>query len=374
MPSPSYFSILTADVRYDTGLSDFAKLLYSDITALCNKKGYCDATNDYFATQFGKSKRTISATVGALADAGYICIEVERDASNAVIARKIWVQANARAAAEKAAAQISVQPTETKPAAQPVQERKEEPAPVQEQPAVQQQPVPAWEEPPAAHDEVPAAEEPAPVAEEPAPVAEEPEEAAPVLPSVQEPEEEPCDEEEPEEEQEPQDMEGMITLRRNETLPYPEAYEALSSIEKSCVDDILAYAESKEGAKKVVNDKSASVYYGKKLLVRILLRRDKITARLTVQNNEFIAYTDKEGLNIKAKPVDVRVDTPETIEHIKNIINITYNDFYEERARREEEKREARREARRLKREAEKKAAEEAAAAQPSADRQAEAE
>lgn len=217
-----------------------------------------------------------------------------------------------------------------------------------------------------------AAAEPAPA--EPAPVAQEPEEeTAPVEPSVQEPEEESCDEE-PEEEQEPQDVEGMITLRRNETLPYPEAYEALSSIEKSCVDDILAYAESKEGAKKVVNDKSASVYYGKKLLVRILLRRDKITARLTVQNNEFIAYTDKEGLNIKAKPVDVRVDTPETIEHIKNIINITYNDFYEERARREEEKREARREARRLKREAEKKAAEEAAAAQPSADRQAEAE
>ena len=217
-----------------------------------------------------------------------------------------------------------------------------------------------------------AAAEPAPA--EPAPVAEEPEEeTAPVEPSVQESEEEPCDEES-EEEQEPQDVEGMITLRRNETLPYPEAYEALSSIEKSCVDDILAYAESKEGAKKVVNDKSASVYYGKKLLVRILLRRDKITARLTVQNNEFIAYTDKEGLNIKAKPVDVRVDTPETIEHIKNIINITYNDFYEERARREEEKREARREARRLKREAEKRAAEEAAAAQPSADQQAEAE
>lgn len=212
-----------------------------------------------------------------------------------------------------------------------------------------------------------------PASAEPAPVAQEPEETAPVLPSAQESAEESCDEES-EEEQEPQDVEGMITLRRNETLPYPEAYEALSSIEKSCVDDILAYAESKEGAKKVVNDKSASVYYGKKLLVRILLRRDKITARLTVQNNEFIAYTDKEGLNIKAKPVDVRVDTPETIEHIKNIINITYNDFYEERARREEEKREARREARRLKREAEKKAAEEAAAAQPSADQQAEAE
>ena len=101
MTQSSYFSILTADVRYDPRLSDFAKLLYSDITALCNKKGYCDATNDYFATQFGKSKRTISATVTALADAGYITIEVERAANNEVICRKIWVQANARAAAEK---------------------------------------------------------------------------------------------------------------------------------------------------------------------------------------------------------------------------------------------------------------------------------
>lgn len=101
MTQPSYFSILTADVRYDERLSDFAKLLYSDITALCNKKGYCDATNDYFATQFGKSKRTISATVTALADAGYITIEVERAANNEVICRKIWVQANARAAMEK---------------------------------------------------------------------------------------------------------------------------------------------------------------------------------------------------------------------------------------------------------------------------------
>lgn len=215
-----------------------------------------------------------------------------------------------------------------------------------------------------------AASEPAPA--EAAPAAQEteeeetPAEPVPAQPAAEEAEnEEDGEPAEEQEEQEEQDTEGMVLLRRNETLPYPEAYEALSSIEKSCVDDILEYAESKEGSKKVVNDKSASVYYGKKLLVRIILRRDKITARLTVQNNEFIAYTDKEGLNIKAKPVDVRVDTPETIAHIKNIIDITYHDFYEERTRREEEKRQARREARRLKREAEKRAAEEAAAAQP---------
>ena len=203
--------------------------------------------------------------------------------------------------------------------------------------------------------EVATREEPAPApAPEPAPApveqpAEEPAaqpapaEAAPVVVPV-------AAEEEPAE-----DTEGMVMLRRNETVPYPEAYDQLSPIERRCVDEILDYAEAKEGSKKVVNDKAASVYYGKKLLVRILLRRGKIVARLTVQNNDFIAYTDKEGLNIKEKPIDVRIEAPETIEHIKNIIDITYNDFAEERARRE---------ARRLKREAEKKAEEEAAAAE----------
>lgn len=102
MPNPSYFSILTADVRYDVSLSDFAKLLYSDITALCNHRGYCNATNDYFATRFCKSKRTISATVTALADAGYILIEIERNEKNEILERKIWVQTNARATVEKA--------------------------------------------------------------------------------------------------------------------------------------------------------------------------------------------------------------------------------------------------------------------------------
>ena len=42
---PSYYSIITADVRYDKSLKDKAKLLYSEITALANKNGYCYASN-----------------------------------------------------------------------------------------------------------------------------------------------------------------------------------------------------------------------------------------------------------------------------------------------------------------------------------------
>lgn len=43
-----------------------------------------------------------------------------------------------------------------------------------------------------------------------------------------------------------EDAEGTVTLRRNEAVPYPEAYKRLSSKQKGYVDEILRYAESKD--------------------------------------------------------------------------------------------------------------------------------
>lgn len=87
---PSYYSILTADIRYDNNLSANEKLLYSEITALMAKTGVCWSTNNYFAKLYGVSKETVSRWIKHLNDLHYICVQVVRDVeTREVIERSI---------------------------------------------------------------------------------------------------------------------------------------------------------------------------------------------------------------------------------------------------------------------------------------------
>ena len=138
-------------------------------------------------------------------------------------------------------------------------------------------------------------------------------------------------------------QEGEVVLRRNTAVPYPEAYAALSPDEKRYVDDILAYAQKFEGAKLVANEHAACVYYGKKQLVRILLRRGKIVARMQVQNNALAGYADENSLSLREKPVDVREENASSVGYIKGILDINYATFKEEREIKEAKKKEERR-------------------------------
>ena len=93
MEHPSYYSILTADVRYDKRLKPNEKLLFSEITALSNKRGYCNASNNYFAQLYDVTTVTASNWVNHLKDRGYIDVEMIYDGKK-IKERRIFVNSN----------------------------------------------------------------------------------------------------------------------------------------------------------------------------------------------------------------------------------------------------------------------------------------
>ena len=138
--------------------------------------------------------------------------------------------------------------------------------------------------------------------------------------------------------------EDAVVLRVKNTLTYDEAYAELSGEEQRRVDDILAFAMSKDkAAKKTQSKTAATVSLGRNQLVRIAIRKGGILARITVPNDELSAYADVSKTKIKAKPIDIKVDAPETVGTVKDLIDLTYKGILDERERKKQLQRERRR-------------------------------
>ena len=75
MNRPNYYAILSAEVRYDNRLRPNVKLMYAEITALCNMNGKCFATNSYFSKLYNVSKGSVSGYIKELSKYGYIQTE-----------------------------------------------------------------------------------------------------------------------------------------------------------------------------------------------------------------------------------------------------------------------------------------------------------
>jgi len=75
---PNYYAVIPAVVRYSKQLSPQAKLIYAEITALSNHKGYCFASNKYFAELFDMELRSVSRLVAQLVKYKFIDTELIR--------------------------------------------------------------------------------------------------------------------------------------------------------------------------------------------------------------------------------------------------------------------------------------------------------
>lgn len=73
---PTYYTILPACIRLNPKIIPGAKLLWSDISVLSLKNGYCYSTNAFFARIYGVSIRTVNTWVSNLKHLELVIIEL----------------------------------------------------------------------------------------------------------------------------------------------------------------------------------------------------------------------------------------------------------------------------------------------------------
>ena len=90
MEKPNYYAVIPAEVRYSKKLTPNAKLLYAEITALCNMNGKCTASTDYFCRLYEVSRVSIQKWLKNLEDNNYIKrVNIYRPYSKQIEARVI---------------------------------------------------------------------------------------------------------------------------------------------------------------------------------------------------------------------------------------------------------------------------------------------
>ena len=95
MEKPNYYAIIPADVRYSKKLTPNAKLLYAEITALCNMNGKCTASTDYFCKLYEVSRVSIQKWLKILESNNHIKrVNIYKQGSKEILTRVITLVNN----------------------------------------------------------------------------------------------------------------------------------------------------------------------------------------------------------------------------------------------------------------------------------------
>ena len=95
MDKPNYYAIIPAEVRYSKKLTPNAKLLYAEITALCNMNGKCTASTDYFCKLYEVSRVSIQKWLKILESNNHIKrVNIYKQGSKEILTRVITLVNN----------------------------------------------------------------------------------------------------------------------------------------------------------------------------------------------------------------------------------------------------------------------------------------
>lgn len=86
----NYYAVIPSHIRYDNELTPNAKLMFGELTALSNDRGYCYATNKYFSELYNVSKVSVSKWINQLKEKGYIKVDLVYE-NREIKERKIYI-------------------------------------------------------------------------------------------------------------------------------------------------------------------------------------------------------------------------------------------------------------------------------------------
>lgn len=92
MENKNYYAIIPAPVRYCKNLKANEKLMYGELTALSNDKGFCFASNEYFSNLYDVSKTSISKWISNLEKNAFIKIKmIYKPGTKQIKQRQIYI-------------------------------------------------------------------------------------------------------------------------------------------------------------------------------------------------------------------------------------------------------------------------------------------
>ena len=185
----------------------------------------------------------------------------------------------------------------------------------------------------------------APVAKVAEPIGEEP---VVEEPAVEEPvaEEAPAEEPAAEAEAEAEDAEGTISFATGAQKTLDEKYLELPMEQRRWYDEIIKYASAVEGSKRFKNARYEEYKVGKNRLVRLLIKRGIINCEFILHNSDFKNYVNENKISVRQGTTVMLVEAAETVDAVKNSIDIVVAFIAEEKEYKKQQARERRRAAR----------------------------
>ena len=142
-------------------------------------------------------------------------------------------------------------------------------------------------------------------------------------------------------------VDDAVTFSSEKGQTLDEKYQALDDDMKNNYDQIINYASAVDGARKFKNLRYEEYKIGSLRIVRLLIKRGIVVCEFMMHNTDFKSYVSENKVSVKQSATVIKVTDSETVQVIKDTIDIVVKAIGEERDFKKQlakEKRKAKRE------------------------------